>query len=208
MVAVYYPRRRLSSPDTARGFQARTSDIQTPRRQRLLQTVLNGFGVGRDGDALIVTTTTADFARKKHNLVQAILAANDLFYTAHAHVESLFLEDVTAWLESAEVRYTPRVKFAGHTGYDHLFDFVIPSSTTHPERVLQAVNRPTRDQVQKIAFAWGDTRESRDEGSRAYALLNDAEGAAPQDAKAALRRYEVRAVLWSERDEVREELAA
>jgi hypothetical protein len=26
MVAVYYPRRRLSSPDTARGFQARTSD--------------------------------------------------------------------------------------------------------------------------------------------------------------------------------------
>ena len=29
MVAVYYPRRRLSSPDTARGFQARTSELGT-----------------------------------------------------------------------------------------------------------------------------------------------------------------------------------
>lgn len=183
-------------------------DVETPKRRQLLETVLNGFGVRIDGDELSVVTTAGDFGRKKHCLVQAMLAANDLFYTARAHVASLFLEDVTEWLDAAEVRYTPTVKFAGRSGYDHLFHFVIPRSSTQPERILQAVNRPMRSQVQQVAFAWGDTRESRADDSRAYALLNDAEEAGAADARSALIQLDVRAVLWSRRDEVREELAA
>jgi len=62
----------------------------------------------------------------KAQLGAAILAVNDLFYLAVPVVASLFLEDVTAWLELHEVRYTPNVKFTGKSGYDHTFDLWFP----------------------------------------------------------------------------------
>lgn len=44
--------------------------------------------------------------------------------------------------------------------------------------------------------------------SRAYALLNDGEQPISSSVLDALRSYEVRPVMWSRRDEVRDELAA
>ena len=98
-----------------------------------------------------------------------MLAVNDLFYLASPMVSSLFLEDVVAWLDENGIRYTPNVKFTGKRGYDHLFDFVIPKSKKRPERILQAINRPSRDEAGATAFAWIDTREVRASDSRAYA---------------------------------------
>ena len=70
---------------------------------------------------------------------------NDLFYLAKPVVESLFFEDVVSWLDANEIRYTPAVKFTGVSGYDHLFNFVIPKSRKQPERIVQPINRPTRE---------------------------------------------------------------
>ena len=52
-----------------------------------------------------------------------------------------------------EIRYTPSVKFTGKNGYDNLFDFVIPKSKKQPERILQVINRPSRDEAGATAFA-------------------------------------------------------
>ena len=60
-------------------------DMSTPRRFQLSHTTLNGFGVTFDGDALVVRCEHDQFANKKHNLVQAMLAVNDIFYTATAN---------------------------------------------------------------------------------------------------------------------------
>ena len=99
---------------------------------------------------LEVQTSPENFPARKHNLIQAILAVNDLFYLASPIVESLFFEDVVAWLEANDIRYTPKVKFTGTSGFDHLFDFVIPKSPRkQPERIVQAINRPTRDTASK-----------------------------------------------------------
>lgn len=128
-------------------------DLNTPKRQSLLRTTLNGFGVQLENDALLTRATERDFAYKKHNLVQAILAVNDLFYLAPATVRSVFLEDVREWLSLSDIRYVERVKFTGKSSYDHLFDFVIPSSREAPQRIVQVINRPNRDTAQSIAFA-------------------------------------------------------
>jgi len=37
------------------------------------------------------------------------------------------------------MRYTPRVKFPGISGYDQFLDFVIPKSRKQPERIVQPV---------------------------------------------------------------------
>jgi hypothetical protein len=158
--------------------------------------------------AMEVRASKDDFPMRKHNLVQAMLAVNDLFYLASPIVSSLFLEDVVAWLDENEIRYTPNVKFTGKSGYDHLFNFVIPKSKRQPERILQAINRPSRDEAGATAFAWIDTKEVRAADSRAYALLNDSERAVSPTVMDALQSYGVRPIPWSKRQAVVEELTA
>ena len=158
--------------------------------------------------ALEVRASSENFALRKHNLVQAMLAVSDLFATASPTVASLFYEDVVAWLDLNEIRYTPRVKFTGKSGYDHVFDFVIPKSKRQPERIVQTVNRPSRDTAQAVILAWVDTKEVRPPDSKAFELLNDSEQSVSPAVLDALRSYDVRPVPWSQREAVREEMAA
>ena len=182
--------------------------LTSPKRRELLAVTLNGFGVKLDEGALVAKATSGDVATKTHNLIQAMLAVNDLFYLAEPILTSLFVEDVAAWLSAADVRFTPAVKFTGKSGYDYRFDFVVPASRRQPERVIRAINHPTRDAAQTLAFAWVDTREARSSGSVAYALLNDAEAPVPSAVTDALAAYDVRGVPWSKRDSVEADLAA
>jgi len=183
-------------------------DLSTDKRRRLLETTLNGFGVKLDGQALTVRTSRTEFALRKHNLIQAMLAVNDLFSLASPFVASLFREDVEAWLGRNHVRYVPQVKFAGTSGYDHYFDFAIPSSDSIPERILRTITQPNKNTAQTLVFAWIDTREDRPARSQAYAILNDTENPVPASVVDALSNYEVVPVVWSEREQVLDRLAA
>jgi hypothetical protein len=182
--------------------------LDSPKRQELLKTTLAGFGVQLDEEQLLLKATPENFALKKHNFIQAMLAVNDLFYLASPCVASLFYEDVTKWLDLADIRYTPKVKFTGKSGYDHMFDGVIPRSRQQPERVVQAINNPKKEAVEALVFKWLDTRETRPSDSRLYAFLNDGASTVSGSVIGALRNYELAPVLWSERDGVREALAA
>jgi hypothetical protein len=170
--------------------------LSSPKRQDLLKMTLNGFGVQMVDQRLEVRASNDNFA------------LNDMFYMALPMVASLFYEDVVAWLDLHEIRYTPKVKFTGKSGYDHLFDFVIPKSRYQPERILQAINRPNRDTAQVVAFSWIDTKEVRPTDSKAYAVLNDSEQKISAAVTDALRNYDVQPIPWRDRDQVLEELAA
>ena len=98
-----------------------------------------------------------------------------MFYLASPTVEAIFFEDVTAWLDMSGIRYTPRVKFTGKTGLDHMCDFVISEWRFEPERIMRAINNPNRSAAQNLVMAWLDTREARPENSVSYAFLNDNE---------------------------------
>ncbi len=182
--------------------------LDTPKRRSLLNMTLNGFGVSRNNDELQVTATETNFARQKHNLLQAMLAVNDLFYLAQSFTTSLFFEDVVDWLNLSNIRYFPNVKLTGRSGYDHHYDFVIPRSVAHPDRVLLSITDPSKSNVSKAVFAWTDTAVAREGKSRAYALLNDSERTVSSTVLDAFRNYDVHPVPWSERESVRAELAA
>jgi hypothetical protein len=139
--------------------------------------------------------------------VQAMLAVNDLFYLSEPHVASLFSDDVRGWFESAGVRYSERIRIPGKTGYDHLFDFIIPHSRQRPERLVRTVNHPGRDTANAVAFSWIDVQGNRPDAV-AYAVLNDVDREPAQAVHDALRAYGVIAVPWSMREELREEFAA
>lgn len=182
--------------------------LDSPKRKSILKTVLNGFGVDLKGNEILTHATYDNFALRKHSLLQAVLAVNDMFYLASPTVEAMFFEDVAAWLDLAEVRYTPRVKFAGKTGFDHMFDFVIPKSRREPERIIRAVNNPNRETALSFVTSWLETRETRSEESVAYAFLNDNDRTVSGSITEALSRYSIRPILWSAREKIKDTLAA
>jgi hypothetical protein len=178
------------------------------RRQELLNITLAGFGVKLDNKALTISATQENFPLRKHNIVQAMLAVNDMFYLASPHIENLFFEDVIKWLDLSDIRYTPRVKFAGRIGYDHMFDFVIPKSHNHGERIVQTLSNPNKNNAESLVFKWQDTRENRAGDSKLFALLNNSEKPVSVTIIDAFKNYELIPVLWSDRDKIKDELAA
>jgi hypothetical protein len=183
-------------------------NLDSEKRKNLLKITLNGFGIKLDDKALVTYAANENFAFNKHNLIQAMLAVNDLFYLAVPIVASIFLEDVTHWLDFNEIRYTPNVKFTGASGYDHMFDFVIPKSKKKPERILKTINKPNRDNAESFVWAWVDTKEIRSPESCAYTFLNDTESELSSNVLEAFYSYEINPVPWSQKENFKQELIA
>lgn len=183
-------------------------EIKGSRRESVLETTLRGFGVNRKSRSLEVHATASDFAVQKHNLVQAMIAVNDLFHSSPPTVTSLFHEDVNTWLEQTGIRFTPNVTFKGSSGFDHQFDYVIPKSQSEPERIIRVMSTPARDTVGAVIFSWIDIRAVRSVESRAYAIINDSMAQISGNVTDALSNHGVRPLLWSQRVDFFEELAA
>ncbi len=54
--------------------------LNTEKRLDLLRMTLNGFGVKLNREALEIQASAESFPLRKHNLIQAMLAVNDLFF--------------------------------------------------------------------------------------------------------------------------------
>ncbi|HLH00493.1 MAG TPA: DUF1828 domain-containing protein [Bryobacteraceae bacterium] len=185
-------------------------EIDTPKRKMVLDSTLKGLGVRMENGQLVVEASAANLGQRLHSLVQAMLAVNDMFVMAQPRVASFFFEDVRNFLDSHQIRYTARVKLAGKSGYDHGVDFLIPKSPKRPERILQAIATPKKDNIFAYLWTLSDTRAARAEEAEAeaYAFLNDQEQTVGGDVIEALEAYTVKAVPWSRRDEYVQELAA
>lgn len=176
------------------------------RRRDLLDITLRGFGVQQsERGELFVIADRRDMGRKKHFLLQAILAVGDLFYTARETVASLFREDVEAFLKQYEVRYSPDISLIGRSGYPHRFDFVIPASPRAPERIVATLSRPTKQFVELKLFSFMDVRGIRPTDFQAMLFLNDEEGI-PERALDALSQYQVEPLFWTRRRQYVERL--
>lgn len=187
----------------------RTSGLEmtTPKRKAVLESILNGLGVKSDDKRLFVEASQRNLGQRLHCLVQAMITINDMFVMAQPRVASYFWEDVRSFLESHDVRYSPRVKIAGRSGFDHAIDFLIPKSKERPERFIQAINAPNKGTIGTYLFALSDTREARGSESEGYAFLNDANREVGGDVIEALEAYQVMPALWSRRDDYAKALA-
>jgi hypothetical protein len=180
-------------------------DVDTPKRRMVLESLLNGLGVRTDNKQLVVEASPNNLGQRLHSLVQAMLAVNDMFVMAQPRVASFFFEDVRNFLDSHDIRYNARLKLAGKTGYDHGIDFLIPKSRKRPERILQAIAAPKRDNISAYLWTLSDTRAARTEESgptpEAYAFLNDQEQQVGGDVVEALKNYDVTPAIWSQREQ-------
>jgi hypothetical protein len=64
---------------TINDLEASGCNLETDKRQELLRLTLNGFNVDVKNGQLQTKATAYNFSFRKHAMVQAILAVNDLF---------------------------------------------------------------------------------------------------------------------------------
>lgn len=192
--------------NTIRELELSGCNIDTPKRKALLQVALNGFRVDERNGALSVRASAENFAARKHALIQAILAINDMFYLASPTVLSLFKEDVEKWLAQSDIRFVPNIQLIGKTGYIHHFDFAVPASRAAPERIIRAIGNPNKDAALSFVTAWVDTSDQRPENAEALAFLNDNARPIGAPVLEALRHYDISPVIWSQRETHRQAL--
>jgi len=87
-------------------------------------------------------------------------------------------------------------------------DFVIPASKKQPERLIKAINNPTKDRAQNILFSWSDIRDFRKQGTSMFVFINDYEKEVRPDVLAAFKEYNISPVLWSQRQSSVPQLAS
>jgi hypothetical protein len=179
------------------------------RREEIIRDLLVGHGVRLEGCELQTDATTVNLGQRIHNLVQAMLSVDDMFVLGQPTVHSVFLEEVAQFLYDRDIRHVKAAKFAGRSGLDHLISFVIPGSKVASEKFVQVLNTPRRDQVGNWLFTVNDTKGVRPGGATDYyAIVNDVRKKVSTEILHALEAYEVKARLWSRRDEIVDELAA
>lgn len=65
--------------DTLNDLELSGFHLNSPRRKKELEIILNGFGVSLKEKKLIAVSDRRSFPEKKHNLIQAVLAIDDLY---------------------------------------------------------------------------------------------------------------------------------
>lgn len=174
-------------------------EINTPKRESILKTVLNGFGVKiNSSDELFVEATVNNIEQKKHYLLQAILAVNDMFNLAQETISSLFKEDVELYFRSNDIFFSKDIKLSGKSGFDHNIDFLIPATKNKPERLIKTINNAKKDSVLSSIMAFTDINQNRETETKNYVIYNDLEKDVSRDAISALQNYGVKQVPWSE----------
>ena len=176
-------------------------EINTPKRDSILKTALNGFGVKiGNSEELFVDATNNNIGQKKHYLLQAILAVNDMFNLAQETVYSLFKEDVELFFRSSGIIFSKDIKLTGKSGFDHNIDFLIPQSKSKPERLIKTINNAKKDTVLSSIMAFNDINQLRETKTQNYVVYNDIEKEVSKDIIYALENYGVKNIPWSKKE--------
>jgi len=183
--------------------------FNSTKREKILQSILNGFGIKiGENQSLYVEANPNNVGQKKHYLLQAILAVNDMYTLSQENVFSLFKEDVEMFFKSNNLVFSKDIKLGGKTGFDHNIDFLIPSSGQKPERLIKTINNPKKEPVMATIFAFDDIAAVREQSTNNYVIYNDTlETAISQESISALNNYGIKPMPWSQKEKCLEEFA-
>ncbi len=183
-------------------------EINTPKREKILTTVLNGFGVKLgENNSLYVEAESTTIGQKKHYLLQAILTVNDMYVLSQESVYSFFKEDVERFFQANQIYYSKDIKITGKTGFDHNIDFIISASRTKRERLIKTLNTASKDPIMSAIFAFTDIALVRERQTSNFVVYNDVDRAASPDILSALSNYDVNGIPWSDRESFKDQFA-
>ena len=183
-------------------------DFKTPKRKQILQDIVRKRGIELDSkkDELYLTVPKSNLGEAQHQLFQAMLDINDLFYLNQSSIKSFFFEDVTKYFDSHEIYYSKDISLRGRSGYTQNFDFLLQRNKLHPERFIKLLNNPGRSHLERFIFSWTDIKEQRGEEGKFIVLINDQDKSIDTHI-AHLKEYDIQGIPWSKKNEYQEAFA-
>jgi hypothetical protein len=128
-----------------------------------------------------------------------------MYVLSQENILSFFKEDVERFFMSEDIVFSKDIKITGKSGFDHNFDFIIPHTKSRPERLVKAINKATRTNVESAIFSFSDVKEARDTQTVNIAFYNDFIHTPSSDTMDALSNYKILSVPWSRKDDYRKE---
>lgn len=182
-------------------------ELNTDKRKLIFNTILRGFGVKvNENDELYVESTMNEIGQKKHSLIQAIIAVNDLHALSAENVQVLFKEDIELFFITNNIFHVKDVKLTGKSGFDHNIDFVISATKDKPEKIIKTINILKKDNVIQALFSLNDVREFREanepKGVVPYVIFNDSNKEPSTDDLRAFQNYNVGNLAWSKKESI------
>lgn len=189
--------------ETLRNLSLSGVEISRSRkRNEYLQKVLMNHGVDVEKGEIVCRSNGADFARKKHSLISAIMSVSDMDMLANDSVKSMFSDDVLAFVKEKDLLITPSFMIRGKSGLDFTFDFQIAGKKT--ELVAKSFNTLRQNNVESFLFCLGDTKDARESITgkelRNVAIINDVNQEPSQKLLGAIKSYGADVMLWSEKN--------
>lgn len=169
-------------------------------RRAQLTRILNQFGVQLQKDELVAKAPIQLFAQKKHFFVQAMLRIDDLFSMPRVKGTPFFLEDIQTFFSQKDIFYSDNILLSGISGFSHNYDFLLQRSKHKPERLCQAVNSATKENMTNLLFSWNDTKPSRRSDTQLIVLIND-ENTVGRGVIDGFESYNAKVIRWSQRND-------
>ena len=174
-------------------------DINSAKRRQLLLNVLKKYRIDLNNDELTVKTNINDFPCKILFLMQAMLNIDDMFMLSQNKVASIFLDDVTKFLDEKEIFYSKDVNFIGKSGFLYSYEYLLQRTKTKPERLCKVINNPNKQNFQNTMFMWNDTKDTRKNDSKLIVFLND-ENNIDSGIIDGFKNYNVDTIPWSKKE--------
>ena len=169
-------------------------------RHNMLDKIASKYSVSVVKEDILTTATKYNFPQKKHMMVQAMLAIDDLFVTSPEVIKDLFLEDIMTYFNANGIFYSRDFSLLGKTETVYTYDFHFQRTKEKPERFCRGYNRLSRSQRDLALFNWIDTKEKRGESSILIIIFND-ENSVSDDVLRGFDNYGIKTVPFSHRKE-------
>jgi len=169
---------------------------------KMLNKITAKFNVNLIGEEIVATATAHTFPQKKHMMIQAMLAIDDLFVVSPDIVKNLFLEYIETYLNANEIYYSKDFSLLGKSGTVYTYDFHLQRTKERPERFCRGFNRLNISKRDLTLFNWMDTQEKRGVSSELIVIYND-ENSVSDDVLTGFYNYGIKTLPFSQRQEQR-----
>ena len=169
-------------------------------RQKMLEKIATKYNVAIVNEDIVTKATAYNFPQKKHMMVQAMLAIDDLFAVSPEGVKELFLEDIETYFVANGIYYSSDFSLLGKTGTIYTYDFHLQRTKEKPERFCRGFNKLNISKRDLTLFNWMDTQEKRGDSSELIIIYND-ENSVPDDVLTGFFNYGIKTVPFSKRQE-------
>jgi hypothetical protein len=170
------------------------------KRKLMLDRIIQTYSLQLNENAILTTATASNFPQKKHQMVQAMLAIDDMFELSTENVKDFFVEDIETFFKANDIFFSRDFSLIGKTGSLYTYEFHFQRTRNQPERFCKAINNVNESRRNMAIFNWMDTQEKRNNEGELIVMLNDENTVNDTDI-IAFKNYYIKPILFSNRQE-------